>query len=163
MREAQVHRSEKPHWSESSTLPEDIYAVLRKSNGAVNPVVVVATVDENGSPRTAPFGSLRAVTPELLRLVCWHGHDTYRNLCRNGHISVSVMTPPNIAASIVGRARLIRQHMKADDQHAIFDVTIEKVKNDMVRRVAIESASTISVVAKYADWFQAILGEMEQP
>ena len=70
-----------------------MFAVLHKPNRAINPVTVVATVDEDGTPRTAPFGSVRAVTPRLLRLISARYHDTYANLARRTSPSASADGP----------------------------------------------------------------------
>jgi hypothetical protein len=64
------------HWRRAPELPEEAYVVLHKPNRGINPIAIVATVDADGSPRTAPFGSLRATTPSLLRLCCNRHHDT---------------------------------------------------------------------------------------
>ena len=53
----------KPFWSTASELPEDVFAAWHKPGLAISPVAIVATVDADGTPRTAPFGSLVAVTP----------------------------------------------------------------------------------------------------
>ena len=57
-------------------------------------------VDPDGTPCTAPFGSLRAATPRLLWLACLRYHDTYANLCRDGRVTVALLAPPGIAVSI---------------------------------------------------------------
>lgn len=148
------------NWRTASELPQEVFEVLHKPNRAVNPVVIVATVDPDGTPRTALFGSLRAVTSRLLRLISWRGHDTYKNLCRDGRVMVSVLAPPDIAVSVRGSARVVRERMKASEDDAIVEIDVEEVKNDMVRSVVIESAVTISVREEYVDLFQAALGEM---
>ena len=70
-------------WRSASELPADVFAALHKPDRAINPVTIVATVDSDGRPRTAPFGSLRAITPQLLRLACGNYHDTYPTVYRN--------------------------------------------------------------------------------
>lgn len=127
-------------WRRSPELPPDVFAVLHKPNRAINPVTVVATVDPDGKPRTAPFGSLRAVTPHLLRLACNNYHHTYANLCRDGEVSVAVLAPPNVAVSIRGRARVVKEEMAIAKDLAVVEIDIEEVKNDMMRRGSIESA-----------------------
>jgi hypothetical protein len=132
-----------------------------KPNRVINPIAVVATVDPDGAPRTAPFGSLRAVTPRLLRLCSWHGHDTYASLCRDSRVMVTLITPPDVAVSVKGRARVIKEKMDTDKHYAIVDIDVEEVKNDMVRIVQIESAIAVSVPAEYQKWFDTLLGELE--
>ena len=122
----------------------------------------VATVDPDGFPRMAPFGSLRAVTPRLLRLCSFHGHDTYANLCRDGRVMVAVLAPPDIAVSIRGRARLVKEQMDSDEHHAIMEIDVEQVKNDMVRAGVIGSAITFTVLENFKAWFEAALCEVEE-
>ena len=144
------------------SLPQDVFAVLHKSSGTINPIAVVATVDRGGVPRTAPFGSLRAVTCKLLRLVSWRGHDTYANICRDGHVAVALLSPPNIAVSINGWARVVRERMNADEHHAIVEIYVDEVKSDMVRRIVIETPITASILPEHQKWFKAVLGEAEE-
>ena len=83
-------------WRRLSELPVAVFAAWRKPDRAVNPVAIVATVDPDGAPHTAPFGSLRAVTPCLLRLITWRGHDTYKNLCRDDRVTIAMLAPPDM-------------------------------------------------------------------
>ena len=134
---------------------------LQKSKRAINPVTIVATVDPDGTPRTAPFGSIRAITPRLLRMISLRYHDTYANLSRDGRVVVALVAPPDIAVSIRGRARVVREHMNADENAAILEIDVEEVKNDMVRMGDIGSAITFFPKDRVLYWFEAILGELE--
>lgn len=156
------HKPRKRYWRTASELPQEVFEAWRKPNRAINPIAVVATVNPDGTPRTAPFGSLRAVTPKLLRLISWRGHDTYTNLCRDDCVTVTLITPPDMAVTVRGRARVIREQMNADENYAVVDIDVEEVKNDMVRTVVIESAITVSVPDEYKSWFEASLGEVEE-
>lgn len=153
--------SKREYWETAPELPLEVFAVLQKPNGAINPVAIVATVDPDGFPRTAPFGSLRAVTPKLLRLISMRHHDTFGNLTRDGRVVVAVLAPPDIAVSIRGRSRVVKEHMTADEHSAILEIDIEVVKNDMVRSGIVESAITFSPLAGHLDWFRAALSELE--
>lgn len=153
---------EKARWRSAPELPQEVFAVLRKPGGAINPCTIVATVDEDGTPRTAPFGSVRAVTPRLLRMISARYHDTYANLCRDGRVAVALAAPPDIAVSIRGRARVARERMNADEHSAILEIDVDEVKNDMVRSGAIDSAITFSPRDEIRGWFESIIGEMEE-
>ncbi len=150
------------HGQTASELPPQVFEVLRKPNRGINPVTIVATVDPDGHPRTAPFGSMRAVTPQLLRMSSLRFHDTFANLCRDGRVMVAVVAPPNIAVSIRGRARVIREQMCADPHCAVLEIQVEEVKNDMVRSGAIESGIAFTPHARVRDWFEAALTELEE-
>lgn len=146
-----------------SELPEEVFKVLSKPNRAISPPAIVATVDLDGTPHTAPFGSLRAITPKLLRFSSWRGHDTYKNLCRDGRVMVVFLAPPNIAASIRGSAKVVREQMNSDKNYAIVEIEVQQVKYDMVRTVTIDDTIRISPRGEEATkWFQAVVGEVEE-
>ncbi len=145
----------------ASELPENIFTVLHKPNKALSPVSIVATVDPDGAPHTAPFGSMRAVTPRLLRFASLRQHDTYVNLLKDDRVMVAFVASPNIAVSIKGRARVAREKMALDENFALLEIDIEEVKNDMIRRVVINSPITISARDKFKEWFNDLIGEMD--
>ena len=149
------------YWETAPQLPPEVYSVLCKPNQALDPAAIVATIDPDGAPHVAPFGSVRASTPRLLRLISWHGHDTYANLCRDDRVMISFLAPPNIAVSVRGRARVVRERMNADENYAVVEIDVEEVKNDMVRSVVIESGIMLSAVDPWRDWFRAVLSEAE--
>ena len=151
----------KERWRRAPELPPDVFTALHKPNRAINPITIVATVDPDGKPRTAPFGSLRAVTPRLLRLACNHYHDTYANLCRDGRVSVALLSPPNIAVSIEGRARMVKERMDTDEHLAVLEIDVEEVKNDMMRRGVIESAVGFMPPEDLMDYYVGAIAEVE--
>ncbi len=149
-------------WSTADHLPPAVFDLLRKDGRAINPVTIVATVDADGMPHTAPFGSVRAVTPRLLRMLSLRRHDTYANLCRDGRVVVVLVAAPNIAVSIRGRARVCLEEMETHRHSAVFEIDVEQVKNDMVRSGIIETAITFTPLDETRDWFDAVLGEIER-
>ncbi len=88
----------------SSGLSQNILSALE--NRRIGSAVVVATVDPDGTPHTAPFGSLCYISPRTLRFGCDRKHDTYANIRRNGQVVVSLLAPPDIAVSIKGPSQL---------------------------------------------------------
>jgi len=159
-REAEESQVRK-RWRRAPELPPEVFEALRKPSRAINPVTIVATVGPDGAPHAAPFGSVRAVTPRLLRMISLHYHDTYANLCRDGRVVVALVAPPNIAVSIRGRARVVREQMHASEQSAILEIDVEEVKNDMPRSGTIGSAITFFPLDEYQAWFEAVLAEVE--
>ena len=147
-------------WSTASELPGEVFAVWKKAPGAISPVAIVATVDEDGAPRTAPFRSLRAITLKLLRLCSLHDHHTCRNLRRDGRVMVALISA-DMAVSVRGRARLVRECMQVEERFAIFDVDVEEVKNDMAYRIIIENGISIHAREQYKNWYGALMAELE--
>ncbi len=158
----QVPERREIRWRTAPELPEEVFAVCHKPDRAINPVAIVATVDADGTPRTAPFGSVRAITPRLLRMISARYHDTYANLCRDGRVAVALIAPPDIAVTIHGRARVVKEQMDADRNHALLEIDVAEVKNDMVRSGSIGSAITFFPRDELQHWFDAAIGEMEE-
>jgi hypothetical protein len=149
-------------WHTASELPEAVFEAMRKPEHAMSPIAVVATVNADGSPHTAPFASLRAVTPKMLRMICFRYHHTFTNLVRDERLMVSFLAPPDIAVSIKGHALLTVPHMEADKNYAIFEIQVDEVKNDMVKTVVIDSPLTASPRYEYEEWFDTALRELER-
>jgi len=115
-------------------LPQDAYELLRTQ--AVD--VVIATVDEDGFPRTAPYGLIRALDRKTLRVGIGPGKRTYANIVRNGKVMVCVLAEGNIALGIRGRARVIKERMESWNIHvAMIEITILEVKSDALTWVHI--------------------------
>jgi len=64
----------------------------------------VATVDEDGSPRAAPFGWVCAKDGKILRFSTSRGHDIYKNIVRDRKVMICLMEEGNTAISIKGNA-----------------------------------------------------------
>jgi predicted pyridoxine 5'-phosphate oxidase superfamily flavin-nucleotide-binding protein len=153
---------ERADWQTAAELPQYVFELLKKPDTAVNPVAIVATVDADGTPRTAPFGSVRAPTPGLLRLISLRYHDTFANLVRDGRVSVAVLAPPDISVSIVGRARVVKDEMDTSEHYAIVEIDVAEVKNDMAHSGVIEGAIQFTIHQQNWPWFEAALGELER-
>ncbi len=113
-----------------SQLPKTIFPALE--NRRIGSASIVATVDKDGSPHTAPFGSLCVVSPTTLRFGCDRTHDTYANIRRNGRVTVSLVAPPDIALSIKGKARVLKERMNLVETDAIIEIEVEDVKDDLI-------------------------------
>jgi hypothetical protein len=162
MADRQVQQSlDGEQWRRATELPPDVFATLHKPNRAIDPVAIVATVDSDGGPRTAPFGSLRAITPQLLRLACGNYHDTYANLCRDGQVSVAVLAAPDIAVSIRGHARVVKTQMDIAKHLAAIEIDIEEVKNDMMRRGIIEGSVGFTPPEDLKGFYVGAIAEIE--
>ena len=162
MTEGQVRRTAGgEEWRTASELPPAAFAVLHKPDRAINPIAIMATIDPDGRPRTAPFGSLRAVNPRLLRLACANYHDTYANLCRDGQVSVALLAPPDVAVSIRGRARVVKAPMAIAPHLVVLEIDVAEVKNDMMRRGVIESAAGFAPPEELRPFYVGAIAEIE--
>lgn len=130
-------------WSTASELSPNVVRTL--SHTGIGPTVIVATTRSDGSPHTAPFGSMCAISTRTLRFASDRRHDTYANIVRDGRVTVSLVAPPDIAVSVRGRARVLKEKMSLMETDAVLEIEVEEVKNDMIRGTKIETGITYSV------------------
>lgn len=92
--------------------------------------VVVATVDNDGLPHTAPYNQLIAVDAGHLRLAINRQDETFRALRDYGLTMLAVLEEGDIAAGIKGRARILRDKMDTNCNLAVVEIEVEEVKRD---------------------------------
>jgi hypothetical protein len=148
-----------PTWVEADELPAAVIAALRQPIGQV--VAIVATVDEDGSPRTAAFGSVRPITPHELRFGCNRTHATFANILRDGRLMVALFAPPDVAVGIRGRARVLKEELDCWPGDAAIAIEVSNVKNDALPMAPLESGITYSVPPAVGVRIQAYLDELE--
>ncbi|MBI3979665.1 MAG: pyridoxamine 5'-phosphate oxidase family protein [Chloroflexi bacterium] len=108
-------------------LPEQAMEYLRGGHP-----VVVATLDADGWPETAPFGWVVARDPRTIRLAVNQQVGTYANIRNNGKVRLSIADGAmNISAK--GRATVLKGRMESILlPTALVEVHIEEVKDDAV-------------------------------
>jgi len=149
-------------WRRAPELPETAFRAWHKTKGELNPSSVVATVDEDGFPHIAPFGSMRAVSPKLLRFIAHRYHDSLHNLKRDPRVMVALISKPDIAVSIKGIARVVEEPFNIDQNYALIEIDIDEVKNDMPVRIGIDSGITISPSGPFVTWWDEIWRKMKK-
>lgn len=149
-------------WRRQEELPPEVFKTWTKQGGKLNPSSIVATVDEDGSPRTAPFGSLRAITPKLLRFLVHRYHDTLANCLRDPRVMVALISVPDIAVSVRGRARVVQNPWLPDERYALIEVDIEEVKNDMPMRIDIHTDISIVPDGPFQEWWDSVWKHLDE-
>lgn len=140
-------------------LPEEVIDALRRPPGKA--VAIVATVDDDGAPRTATFGAMRPISARTLRFACNRANVTYDNLLRDGRVMIATFAPPDVAMGIRGHARVLKERMDTLPEDAVVHVDIEAVKNDHMPVVPIASGITYSVSPEVAAQLDAVDAELE--
>ena len=140
-------------------LPAAVIEALRQPAGET--VAIVATVDDDGAPRTATFGAMRPITPETLRFACNRGHVTYDNIVRDGRVMVAVFAPPDVAVGIRGRARVLEERMDTLPDDALVQIDVEHIKSDHMPNAPIASGITYTVSRGVAAHLDAVNAELE--
>lgn len=157
------HATEAAQWETSPELPPGVLHALRQPLGET--VAIVATVDADGAPRTAAFGSVVPVTPAKLRFGCNREHATFANLVREGRVMLAVFAPPDVAVGIRGRARLLREQIGSWPSDAVIEVDVHEVKNDALPFAPIATGITYDLpedVAVRLERYMAEVGSGER-
>ena len=140
----------------SCELSQDVIDVINRQAT----IVVVATVDEDGSPRTAPFGWLYAKDSRTLLFVTSRNHDTYRNIVRSGRVMVCLIEEGNIAVSIGGDARVRKERLDALEGIAMVEINVTGIKSDVTGVANIISGINCEINEKYLGLTNRIYSEL---
>ena len=123
-------------------------------------IVVVATVDEDGSPRTAPFGWVYAKDSKTIRFSTSRGHDTYKNIVRDGRVMICLMEEGNTAISIKGDARVCKEKLSVREHCAMVEVDITGVKNDVTGVARVISGIKCEINERYVEMTKSVYAEL---
>jgi hypothetical protein len=98
----------------------------------VGRLVVMATVDEQGRPDTAPISWITALDSRTIRLAISPEVSTYRNILRNDRVMLSLLGGA-MTLGISGRARVLSESMfEVPFPMAMVEVVVDEVKDDSV-------------------------------
>jgi hypothetical protein len=115
-------------------LPQNAFELLHTQSTHV----VIATVDEDGFPRTAPYGIFRALDRKTLRVGIGPSKRTYANIIRDDKVMVCVLAEGNIALGIRGHAHVIKERMESYHFPVVMvEIDILEVKSDALTWVPI--------------------------
>jgi uncharacterized pyridoxamine 5'-phosphate oxidase family protein len=123
--------------------------------------VIVATVDEDGSPRTAPFGWVYAKDSQHIRFATSRGHDTYKNIVRNGRVMVCLLEEENTALSIRGNASVYKESFDCVRHMAMIEIDITTIKSDVSRVGNVTSGINTKVNDRFRDMMKDVYAEMK--
>lgn len=93
-------------------------------------IVVAGTVGPDGAPNTAPISLIYARDEKTLLAALLRTTTTSGNLRRDGRVSLEIIGGDDLVLGIQGVMRLIREPMKCSEAMAIWEMTVEKVKQD---------------------------------
>ncbi len=91
---------------------------------------VVATLDQDLRPHTAPFNYIVVRDSKNIRIAVSRSHQTYQNILSNGYVAIAVLDEGDIAVCIKGFARVVRQSMDNDYNMSVVEVAIDEIRKD---------------------------------
>lgn len=110
---------------------EQIIDLMKLFNQNPNKIIVVAgTVGADGAPNTAPLSLIYAQDEKTLLVATLRNSTTATNLRRDGRISLEIFGAEDLVIGILGTMRLIKEPLEASEAMALWEMKIEKVKQD---------------------------------
>lgn len=110
---------------------EQILDLMRLFNENPNRIIAVAaTIGEDGAPNTCPVSLIFAKDEKTLRLAMLRNSTTSGNLRRDGRVSLEIIQANDVVVGIQGVMRLVQEPMKFSDAMALWEMRVERVKQD---------------------------------
>ena len=96
----------------------------------VNPVIL-ATIDREHHPNTAPYNCIVAPDTRHLRIALCKDNQTYTNIIENGNIALAIIDEGDVAVCIKGNAQILMNHMNCDLNMAVIDIEIGEIRRNI--------------------------------
>jgi general stress protein 26 len=110
---------------------EQLLNLMDLFNQNPNRIIVVAgTVGADGAPNTAPLSLMYAKDPKTLLVATLRNTTTATNLRRDGRVSLELFREGDLVIGIQGTMRLVKEPMAFSDAMALWELQVEKVKQD---------------------------------
>lgn len=93
-------------------------------------ICVAGTVGADGAPNTAPLSLIYAKDPKTLLVATLRNTTTAANLRRDGRVSLELFREGDLVIGIQGTMRLVKEPMAFSDAMALWEMRVEKVKQD---------------------------------
>ncbi len=110
---------------------EQILNLVELFNQNPNRIIAVAgTVGADGAPNTAPVTLIYAKDEKTLLVATLRTTTTTANLRRDGRVSLEIIRSEDTVIGIQGTMRLIKEPMEFSDVMALWEMKVERVKQD---------------------------------
>ncbi len=142
-----------------SQLTQEMFELVRRPDV----FGIVSTVDEDGWPRSAPFGSLEALDESHLVLLSLPDNHTLANIRRDGRVTVSWVDAEQ-RISVTGRARVTQEvfpirHPSGAPVTRV-DIDIQEVRSLGARGIRVTPARFTSPSPAFTDFLRAYWREL---
>ncbi len=92
--------------------------------------IIIASLDEDLTPHTAPFNYIIATDTKHLRVAISKLQQTYENIINNVCVDLVVFDEGDLAVSIKGSARVIKESMETDCNMGIIEIEVTEVRKN---------------------------------
>jgi general stress protein 26 len=110
---------------------EQLIDLMQLFNQNPNRIIAVAgTVGADGAPNTCPITLIYAKDEKTLLVATLRTSTTTANLRRDGRVSLEILGADDLVMGIQGTIWLIKEPMEASEAMALWQMKVEKVKQD---------------------------------
>lgn len=136
--------------------------LMRLFNDNPNRIIVVAgTVGADGAPNTCPISLIYAKDEKTLLVATLRHTTTATNLRRDGRVSLEIMAAEDLVMGIQGTMRLVKEPMAMSDAMALWELRVEKVKQDTSSaQKVIQGPASTPRSEKAVEFEQAAIAEL---
>ncbi len=108
----------------------ELTSSLRNLFERCNSTAILATIDKDNHPHTAPYNGIVARDPKHLRIAICKDHKSYLNIVQSAYVALAVLEEGDIAVCIKGVAQVVRNYMDFDCNMAIIDIEISEIRKN---------------------------------
>jgi general stress protein 26 len=141
---------------------EQLLDLMKLFNENPNRTIVVAgTVGADGAPNTAPVSLIYAKDEKTLLVATVRNSTTATNLRHDGRVSFEIFGSDDLVIGILGSMRLAKEPMDSSDAMAMWEMRVEKVKQDTspAQRV-IQGPASVARSDKAGAFEKAVMAEL---
>lgn len=123
--------------------------------------VILSTVTAEGFPHAMPVHLMVATDNKTIKLALMKMHKTTENIKQNSSAFISVIEGPDIAISIKGSARVVKEPMEGNAAMSMVEFIVEEVKSDTTPTVIVtEGIRSKHRTDKTKDFFRVMFDEL---
>ncbi|EKQ54383.1 MULTISPECIES: pyridoxamine 5'-phosphate oxidase family protein [unclassified Clostridium] len=123
--------------------------------------VILSTVTDEGFPHAMPVHLMAAPNNKTIKLALMKMHKTTANIKHNARAFISVIESTDIAISIKGSARVVKEPMEGNSAMSIVEFIVEEVKSDTTPKVIVtEGIRSKHRTDKTKDFFRVMFDEL---
>lgn len=110
---------------------QKILNLVELFNSNPNRIIGVAgTINEDGTPNTAPMSFIFAKDEQTLLIALLNTNTTTQNVRRDGRICIEVLGASDLAVGIKGKAKILKEPMESSSAMVLAEVKVDAVKQD---------------------------------
>ena len=92
--------------------------------------VILATIDEDLRPHTAPFNYICVADSRHLRIAISRNHQTYANIVNHGYVALAIVDEGDLAVCVKGNVRVLCASMNSNPDMAMIEVEITEIRGN---------------------------------